>query len=111
MFVTLGFPALALALNSVWNLHYLIAATKSISGRPGANSAVGIVMVVALSFLVLYPAGWITIKVANLFLDRNQPVAFTVAAATGLAVQYGIDLLLIAIMGRLFRTFEFSREG
>ena len=46
-----------------------------------------------------------------LFVDKNQPVAFTVAAAIGLAVQYGIDLLLIAIMGRLFRTFEFSREG
>jgi hypothetical protein len=111
VFVTLGFPATALALNSVWNVHYLIAAARRMSGRPGANSAVGVVMVVAMSFLVLYPAGWTTIKVANLFVDKNQALAFSIAAGVGLAVQYGVDFLIIAIMARLFQTVELFSEG
>lgn len=108
--VVFGFPAVALALNSVWNLHYLIAGARQIAGRP-ASSAVGVVLVVALSFLVLYPAGWATIKVANLFTDHNQSLAFTFAAAVGLAIQYVIDLLLIGLIGRVFRTFELAREA
>lgn len=108
--VVFGFPAVALALNSVWNLHYLVAAARQMAGR-GGSSAVGVLLVVALSFLVLYPAGWATIKVANLFSDHNQSLAFIFAAAVGLVVQYVIDLLLIGVIGRVFRTFEFSREA
>ncbi|HZR18328.1 MAG TPA: putative ABC exporter domain-containing protein [Verrucomicrobiae bacterium] len=111
LLVVFGFPAVALALNSVWNLHYLMAAAKQISGRASSSTAVGMVLVVALSFLVLYPAGWATIKVANLFTDHNQSIAFTVAAGAGLAIQYGVDLLLVLAIGQLFRTFELSREA
>jgi putative ABC exporter len=109
VFIVLGYPAVSLALNSVWNLHYLLAAAKQAEGRP-ASSAVGMVMIVALSFLVFYPAGWTTIKVANHFIE-DQTLAFTLAGAAGLAVQYSIDLLLLLAMARLFQRVEISRDS
>jgi hypothetical protein len=109
VFVVLGYPAVSLALNSVWNIHYLLAATKR--SQTTQTSAVGMVMVVALSFLVFYPAGWTTIKIANLFVTQEQPFAFAAAAGGGLAVQYGIDLLLVLLLARLFKTFELARDS
>jgi hypothetical protein len=109
VFIVLGFPAISLALNSVWNLHYLLAAAKQAEGRP-PSSAVGMVMVVALSFLVFYPAGWTTIKVANHFIE-DQTLAFTLAGAAGLVVQYSIDLLLLLAMARVFQRVEISRDS
>ena len=53
-----AYPAIALALNSVWNLHYLLSATRRAAGHAQSPSAVGTVMVVALSFLVFVPAVW-----------------------------------------------------
>ncbi|HTL16636.1 MAG TPA: putative ABC exporter domain-containing protein [Patescibacteria group bacterium] len=111
IFVVLGFPAVALALNSVWNIHYLLAAIRQNTNRSASSSAAGILMVVALSFLVFYPAGWTTIKVANFFAEQNQAVGFTVAAGVGLSIQYAIDLLLIFVLAKLFQNFESPREG
>jgi hypothetical protein len=111
LFVVLGYPAIALALNSVWNLHYLLAATRRRQGRPESPSAVGLVVVVALSFLVFYPAGWTTFKVANHFTTGgDQSVGFALAAAAGLAVQAAVDLLLIMALAKYFQRFEISRD-
>jgi hypothetical protein len=110
-FVVLGYPAISLALNSVWNIHYLLAAAKRTQGAGSSSSAVGMVMVVALSFLVFYPAGWTTIKVANHFVAQTQSLALALAAVAGLAVQYGVDLLLILTMAKLFNTFEIARDS
>jgi hypothetical protein len=107
--VVLGYPAVSLALNAVWNLHYLLAATKRTQGKASSNSAVGMVIVVALSFAVFYPAGWTTIKVANHFIE-SQELAFTLAAGAGLTIQYGIDILLVLTLARLFQRFEISRD-
>lgn len=109
VFIVLGYPAISLALNSVWNLHYLMAAAKHAEGQ-ASSSAVGMVMVVALSFLVFYPAGWTTVKVANHFIG-DQTLAFTLAAAAGLLVQYSVDLLLLLAMARLFQRVEIARES
>ena len=109
VFIVLGYPAISLALNSVWNFHYLLAAAKQAEGQP-TSSAVGMVMVVALSFLVFYPAGLTTIKVANHFIE-DQALAFTLAAAAGLLVQYSVDLLLLLAMARLFQRVEISRDS
>jgi len=109
--VVLGYPAVSLALNAVWNIHYLMAAARRIAGKASSSTAVGTLMVVALSFLVFYPAGWTTIKVANLFVSQNQSLAFALAAVSGLAVQYGIDLLLVMAIATLFQRFEIARDA
>jgi hypothetical protein len=111
VFVMLGYPAVSLALNSVWNIYYLVAAARRLSGRAPASTAVGMVVVVALSFLVFYPAGWTTVTVANHFTGKNEPLGFAMAAGVGLAVQYGIDLLLIVVMATLFHKFELARDS
>jgi hypothetical protein len=111
VFVVLGYPAVSLALNSVWNIHYLMAATRRLSGHASSSTAVGMVLVVALSFLVFYPAGWTTIAVAKHFPTQNESWAFSLATGVGLGIQYGIDLLLIAIMAKLFQAFELSRDS
>ena len=111
--VILGYPAVALALNSVWNIHYLQAAAKRMQGRAESSSAMGMVMVVALSFLVLYPAGWTTMTIAKHFPDNQSflSLGFILAAASGLAVQAGVDLLLILAIAKCFQRFEVAREG
>src|SRR5207245_10877631 len=65
LLVLLAFPAVALALNAVWNLHYLLAAFRRAGDRTESASPVALVMVVALSFLIFYPAGWMAIEVGQ----------------------------------------------
>jgi hypothetical protein len=108
--VVLGYPAVSLALNSVWNIHYLLAATRQTSRRTSSSTAVGMLMVVAMSFLVFYPAGWTGMKVADHFRGQNESLASTLGAGAGLAVQYAVDLLLIQAMARLFQKFEVSND-
>ena len=108
--VVLGYPAVSLGLNAVWNIHYLLEAAKRVQGQTSPTTPIGMVVVVALSFLVFYPAGWTTIKVANHFIE-NQQFAFTLAAGAGLTVQYVIDLLLVLAIARLFQAFEVSRKS
>lgn len=109
--IVLGYPAVSLALNSVWNLHYLLAATKRVRGQTDSSSPVALVLVVALSFLVFYPAGWTTITIANHFPEELKTLGFTLAAASGLVIQLGVDLLLLGAMAKCFEQFEVSREG
>jgi hypothetical protein len=101
-----AYPAVGLALNSVWNLHYLLAAAKRASGED--ITAVGTLIVVALSFLVFYPAGS-----TMLWLGHHQPEHSNIQLplAAGLAVQYAIDAIMILLLARLFQRAELSRQG
>jgi len=62
-------------------------------------------MVVALSFLIFFPAGWTSARI----FDLN--FGFNVAAAGALAVQYLVDFILVLTLARLFQRFEVSRDS
>jgi hypothetical protein len=103
-----AFPAIALALNGVWNLHYLLAATKRAGGKAESASPVTLLMVVALSFLIFYPAGWASLQVGRHTYGRlSEPLAF----GAFLAVQYLVDFLLVLTLAKLFQRFEVSRDS
>src|SRR6185503_12977616 len=57
LLMLLSYPAVALGLNAVWNVHYLLSATKPTGGPAPSASAVRTLMMVALSFLIFFPAG------------------------------------------------------
>jgi hypothetical protein len=102
------FPAIVLALNGVWNLHYLLAATKRAGGKAESASPVALLMVVALSFLIFYPAGWTAVWVGKHTFGRfSEPLAMGV----GLAIQYFVDFLLVLALAKLFQRFEVSRDS
>jgi hypothetical protein len=62
-------------------------------------------MVVALSFVIFFPAGWTS---AQLF-DLN--LGFAATTAGSLAVQYFVDFILVLGLAKLFQRFEVSRDG
>jgi hypothetical protein len=103
----LGFPAVALALNGVWNLHYLLAATKRAGGKAESASCVTVLMVVALSFLIFYPAGWAAITIGR---RVPGPICEPVGFAIWLTVQYAVDFCLLLLLAKLFQRFEVSDE-
>jgi len=108
LFFLLAYPAAAVAINSVWNLHYLLAGTKRAGGKAESASPVALLMVVVLSFLIFYPAGWLALEVGQHVRSRlAEPLAF----ATGLAVQYLVDFVLVVLLARLFQRFEVSRDS
>lgn len=106
--LALAYPAIALALNGVWNLHYLLSATKRAAGRAQSSSAIGVLMIVALSFFIFYPAGWTAVTIGN-HLKSDQ--FFALAAVAAIAVQYAVDFLLVIILAKLFERFEVSRDA
>ncbi len=101
--VVLGYPAIALAVNAVWNLYYLLSASVR-GGSTQSAGAVGPLMVVALSFLIFFPAGWTAVKV----FDKFSSLAL--GASGFLAVQYAVDFLLVWMLTRLFQQSKFSRD-
>jgi hypothetical protein len=103
----LGFPAVALGLNGVWNLHYLLAATKRAGGKAESASSVTVLMVVALSFLIFYPAGWAAVTIGKLV---PGPICEPVGFGVWLAVQYAVDFCLVLLLAKLFQRFEISDE-
>ena len=126
------YPAIALALNSVWNLHYLLSATRRAAGHAQSPSAVGTLMVVVLSFLVFIPAVWTTRFLARCLSERAGVVlssdglqglansdawlrflhtGIPLTGAGALAVQYLVDFLLLLALARLFQRAEVSRES
>jgi hypothetical protein len=127
-----AYPAIALALNSVWNLHYLLSATRRAGGHSQSPSAVGTLMVVVFSFLVFIPAIWTARRLlgclsarAGLVLtgDGFQGVGNAEAllrflhagvpltGAGALGVQYVVDFLLLLALARLFQRVEVSRDS
>jgi hypothetical protein len=104
----LALPAVVIAINCVWNLHYLLVAAKRAGGRAGATSAVGVLMVVAISFLAFFPAGWVGTTIGR---SLNGHVGDVVGVAAGLVTQYGVNVLLILALVALFKRYEISHEG
>jgi hypothetical protein len=107
-FLLLAYPAIALALNTVWNIHYLLAATRRAGGKAQSASAVGTLVVVALSFLVFAPAGWTALHIGNYLTERP---GFQFAAGSAVLVQYGVDILLVLLLAKQFDRFEITREA
>jgi len=105
LLLVLAFPAVVLALNSVWNLHYLIAAAKRAGGEN--VTAVGTLMIVALSFLIFYPAGWTMLWLGH---HLGENAGLQVPLAAGVTVQLLIDGLIILVLARLLQRFEVSRD-
>jgi hypothetical protein len=103
----LGFPAVALGLNSVWNVHYLMASSKRAGGKAESASSVTILMVVALSFLIFYPAGWAAVEVGR---RVPGPICEPIGISVWLAVQYLVDFCLLLLLAKLFQRFEVSDE-
>jgi hypothetical protein len=127
-----AYPAIALAFNSVWNLHYLLSASRRLASQAQSPSAVGTVMVVALSFLVFIPAVWTGRFLARILSDKagviltsdgmqglaNSTawlnflhVGLPLTGVGALGVQYLVDLLLLLALARLFQRFEVSRDS
>ena len=104
LFIVLAYPAVALALNAVWNIHYLIAATKRAAGQN--VSTVGTLLIVALSFLVFYPAAWATLRIGQ-YLPEHSGIQLPLL--TGLVIQYSVDLCLVLLLARLYNRFEVAR--
>ncbi len=110
LLILLSYPAVAVALNGVWNLHYLISATRVSSGKSQSATAVGTLLVVAFSFLIFYPASWVGFAVARYF-DHNEHVGIPLSIATWLIVQYAVDFVLLIALAKLFQKADVSRLG
>jgi hypothetical protein len=108
LFVLLAFPAVALGLNGVWNLHYLLAATRRAGGKAESASPVTLLMVVALSFLIFYPAGWLAIEAGRRVTSQQASIALGVGV--WLVTQYAVDFLVVALIVRLFQRFEVASD-
>jgi hypothetical protein len=107
----LAYPAVALALNGVWNLHYLLSATRRAGGRAHSPTAVSSLMVVALSFLIFYPAGWTSAWIGDHFAGNGGQPALALAGAGFLAVQYFVDLMLVLVLAKMLERFEVARDS
>ena len=103
--IPLAYPAVVVALNIIWNIHYLLAASQRAAGQN--VSAVGTLIVVALSFLVFYPAGWTALRVGN-YLPEHSGIELPLGV--GLFVQYAIDVFLLFVLTRLYHRLEASQE-
>ncbi len=101
------YPAVVLALNSVWNLHYLLAATKRAGGKAESASPAATLMVVAFSFCVFLPAIWTGQFVGKLL---PWPAGLPIGFGSAVAVQCVIDLLLVLLLARIYQNFEVSRD-
>jgi hypothetical protein len=106
--VLLAFPAIVLAVNCVWNLHYLLSAAKRAGGGAHSDTAVGTLMTVVLSFLVFFPAGWAGPEIGR---HIKGPFGDAAGLATALAVQYGVDFLLLLALAELFQRSNLSRDS
>jgi hypothetical protein len=132
LLLVLAYPAVALALNSVWNLHYLLSAGRRSAGQAESPSAVGTLMVVVLSFLVFLPAMWTMRFITRCVCERAGLVLFAsgtddfasadawlrfvhvglpITGAGTLAVQYAVNLVLLLVLARLFRNVQVFRDS
>jgi hypothetical protein len=122
----LAYPAIALALSGLWNIHYVLAAKRHGGSGSQTGTAVGNVLVVAFSFLVFAPALWTLIHLSkstgviqssddalpeNLAMwGKAMHNGFPLAAGGALGMQYLVDILLLLLLAWLFSRFEASRE-
>ncbi len=109
LLLILVYPAVAFTLSAVWNLHYLLSATKRVGGKAESASPVREVMIVALSFCLFLPAVW-TGNYIGQHMRGPVEIVMVIGFGGAIAVQYLVDLLLLLLLTRLFQTFEVSRE-
>jgi hypothetical protein len=132
LLLLLAYPAIALALNLVWNLYYLMSAARQATDHRQSPSAVGSAMVVVFSFLVFIPGIW-TARFLARYLGERAGVVLTADGLQGLTnsdawlkflhagipltgagtvgIQYLVDFLLLLALARLFQRVEVSRES
>jgi hypothetical protein len=77
-------------------------------GKADSASPVALLMVVTLSFLIFYPAGWTALQVGQHTIGSLGEAP---AIAAWLAVQYAVDFVLVMLLARLFQHFEVSRDS
>ena len=65
---------------------------------------------VALSFLIFFPAGWTAVQIGDHFLELGGKPDRALAAGGFLAVQYLVDFLLVLMLAKMFQRFEVSRD-
>jgi hypothetical protein len=63
--------------------------------------------VVALSFLIFYPAGWTALRLGRCLPDQS---GIQLPLGVALIVQYGIDLVLLVFLAKLYDRVEVSQE-
>jgi hypothetical protein len=85
----------------------LLAATKRAGGKAESASSVTVLMVVALSFLIFYPAAWAAVTIGK---RVPGPICELVGIGVWLAVQYAADFCLLLLLAKLFQRFEVSDE-
>ena len=86
----------------------LIIRNKTVVRKRPGTTPVGLLLVVALSFLVFYPAGWAAAHVGKYF---NDQVGLAVGASTALAIQYVVDAILVLMLAQLYQRFEVSQDA
>jgi hypothetical protein len=67
--------------------------------------------VVALSFLIFYPAGWTAVRIGDHFAELGGKPNVALAGAGFLGVQYLIDFILVLTLAKLFQRFDVSRDS
>ena len=98
-----AFPATALACLASANLAFLLFPTRAPAGGTRPNPA-GFVLPFFLLLVTLLPAGGIYALFAS---SEARPA---VALGAAILAQYGIDLLLLAVVGEVFRRLDPSTE-
>ena len=100
----LGFPAVAVGVNAIWNLQYLLFAAHQTSGvgKPEKRSVFGSLFVLGLAFGVFFPSCWL---LHRLVIEYGIPGP--VAALISVSIQWVINGFLL---GGLARVYSMVRE-
>jgi hypothetical protein len=95
----LGFPAVAVGVNAVWNLQYLLFAVKQTSGvgKPEKRSTFGALFVLGLAFGVFFPSCWL---LHQLVIEYGMPGPM--AALISVSIQWVIDGFLLWGLARVY---------
>jgi hypothetical protein len=104
LMVICGYPAIAIGVSAVWNIHHLLFVSNQSCavGRPNATKAEGALMVLAMAFGVFFPAG---------FVLKTLSSTPTLAGSSAIVIQYAVDWCLIIVLAHLFERFEGHRAG
>ena len=107
MAMLLGFPAVAVGVNAVWNLQYLLFATKHSSGvgKPEKRSTFGALFVLGLAFGVFFPSCWLLHQ-----LVIEQGMSGPMAALISVSIQWLIDGFLLLGLARVYSMVREVRQ-
>jgi hypothetical protein len=102
-----GFPAVAVGVNVVWNLQYLLFAVRKTSGvsKPEKRSTFGALFVLGLAFGVFFPSCWL---LHQLVMEYGMPGP--VAALISVSIQWVIDGFLLWGLARVYSMVREVRQ-